>query len=289
MRLHTGIVTAITDIRSGVVLLDLHAPELARTVQPGQFCMVRCTPPSMTDPLLRRPYFIHSVKRERGLCSLLIHVQGRGSAWLASQREGTELDLLGPLGHGWHIRPTTRNLLLLTEERGLSSMTLLIQHALELELAITLINIAPSLEESYPPALLPPEVEYHVITDAMQTIPTDTMQTIPLDSNTTQRESNRKRRKKKSFVPTEPESPLITLLTDLLSWADAACCNVSHETLRTLSNRFDVFQHKHFAQVVSTQPLVCGTGICFACSIETVSGQKLVCKDGPVFAMRDIL
>ncbi len=281
MRLHTGIVTAITDIRSGVVLLDMYAPELARTVQPGQFCMVRCTPPSMTDPLLRRPYFIHSIKRERGICSLLVHVQGRGSAWLANQREGAELDLLGPLGHGWHIRQTTRNLLLLTEECGLSAMTQLIQHALELELAITLINIAPSLEASYPPALLPPEVEYHVITDAMQ-LPS-------IESNaSTSHEGNRKRRKKKSARQTESESPLITLLADLLPWADAICCNVSHETLRTLSHRFDGFHERHFAQAVFAQPLVCGTGICFACSIDTISGQRLVCKDGPVFDVREL-
>ena len=282
MRLHTGILTAITDIRSGVVLLELHAPELARTVQPGQFCMVRCTPPFMTDPLLRRPYFIHSIKRERGLCSLLVHVQGRGSAWLASQREGAELDLLGPLGHGWHIRQTTRNLLLITEERGMSSMTLLIQHALELDLSITLINIAPSLEESYPPALLPPEVEYHVITDAMQT------SSLAIE-NTVSIERNRKRRKKKSSGQSTPESPLMTLLADLLPWANAACCNVSHETLRALYNRFDTFQHGRFAQCVHTQPFVCGTGICFACSIATVSGQQLVCKDGPVFDAREIV
>ena len=281
MRLHTCLITAITTFRSGVVLLDVHAPDLARTVQPGQFCMVRCTPPTMTDPLLRRPYFIHSVKRERGLCTLLIHVQGRGSAWLASQPEGTELDLLGPLGHGWHIHQTTRNLLLVTEERNMSSMTLLIQHALEQELAITLINIAPSLEESYPPALLPPEVEYHVITNEMQTSP------ITVD-NPIHGESGRKRRKKKSFTHAEPELPLIALMNDLISWADAVCCNVSHETLHLLYNRFDNFHSKHFAQAAYIQPLVCGTGICFACSINTLSGQKLVCKDGPVFDTREI-
>ena len=282
MRLHTCPLTAITALRSGVVLLEVHAPELAHTVQPGQFCMVRCTPLSMSDPLLRRPYFIHSVKRERGLCSLLVHVQGRGSAWLASQPEGTELDLLGPLGHGWHISPITRNLLLFTEERSMSSMTLLIQRALEQELAITLINIAPSLEESYPPALLPPEVEYHVITDAMQT------PYIALD-NPTPDENIRKRRKKKSSTHAEPELPLIALLNDLITWADAACCNVSHETLRLLYDRFDKFHSKHFGQAAYTQPLVCGTGICFACSIDTLSGQKLVCKDGPVFEMREII
>jgi len=281
MRLHSGIITSITPLRSGVVLLELHAPDLARSVQPGQFCMVRCALSSMTDPLLRRPYYIHSVKRERDLCSLLVHVQGRGSAWLASQVEGAELDLLGPLGHGWHIRQTTRNLLLITEERTISSMTLLIQHALEQELAITLLNIAPSLEESYPPALLLPEVEYHVITHEMQT---------PLATNDHKAngETSRKQRKKKSSAQSQPESPLITQLEVLLPWADAACCNVSHETLITLYNRFDKFHNKRFGQAVYTQPLVCGTGICFACSINTLSGQQLICRDGPVFDMREI-
>lgn len=283
MRLHIGILTATTHLRSGVVLLELHAPELARTVQAGQFCMVRCSPPSMSDPLLRRPYYVHSVQRERGLCSLLVSVQGRGSDWLAHQSEGAELDLLGPLGHGWRIRPTTRNLFLLCEERSISSMTLLIQDALRQELAVTLLNIAPSLEESYPPALLPPEVEYHVITHEMSQL----TQQVDRD-NQVSGQSGSKRRKKKSFSSPQFDPPLIALLGDLLTWADAMCCSVSYETLHTLYQRFERLHSKHFAQATYSCPLVCGTGMCLACSIDTLTGQQLVCRDGPVFDMRVI-
>jgi len=82
-------------------LIEVHAPQLAQAAQPGQYCMVRCCDTSSTDPLLRRPFFIHTVRREQGLCTLLVHVRGRGTAWLVKQQEGASLDILGPLGQGF--------------------------------------------------------------------------------------------------------------------------------------------------------------------------------------------
>ncbi|MDD5039460.1 MAG: hypothetical protein PHN78_09135 [Dehalococcoidales bacterium] len=32
----------------------------------------------------------------------------------------------------------------------------------------------------------------------------------------------------------------------------------------------------------------CGLGFCYGCTIKTVSGLKQVCKDGPVFDLKDI-
>jgi len=248
MRLHTATLTATTVVRSGVQLLELRAPNLVQTVQAGQFCMVRCCPSSANDPLLRRPFYVHSLNRERGTCTLYVNVQGRGSAWLAQQQVGVELDIVGPLGHGWTLRPTTRNALLIGEERQLSALTLLAQRALEQDIAVTLIN--QSATASYPPALLSPEVEYHVI-------------------------------------------PLLqggdALLAETLRWADAAYLSVSRETSLALYGTFERLRGKNFAQGTVSQPLTCGTGICFACSVETRLGQKLVCQDGPVFDLREIV
>ena len=126
--------------------------------------MVRCCHPLANDPLLRRPFFVHSVQPALGLCTLMVHVQGRGTSWLTGQREGGTLDILGPLGHGWEVRPTVRNLLLVSESNMISSITLLAQSAIEQELAVTLVAHFASAAEVYPPALLPPEVEYHIIT-----------------------------------------------------------------------------------------------------------------------------
>jgi dihydroorotate dehydrogenase electron transfer subunit len=252
MRLHTATITTTTSIRAGVQLVELHAPNLAQTVQPGQFCMVRCCSPDVSDPLLRRPFYIHSLDRRRGTCTLYIQVQGRGSRWLAHQQAGTVLDILGPLGHGWMLRPTTRNALLIGEERQMSALTLLAQIALEHDIAVTLVNQSHTTEESYPPALLSQEIEYHVVT-------------------------------------TEQDVNLIPVLAEILPWADAAYCSVSHETSLALYTHFERLRGKNFAQGTLTRPLACGTGICYACSVETRSGQKLVCRDGPVFDLREIV
>jgi dihydroorotate dehydrogenase electron transfer subunit len=43
------------------------------------------------------------------------------------------------------------------------------------------------------------------------------------------------------------------------------------------------------AQVSMDAYMACGIGVCRGCAIRTLSGYKMVCKDGPVFAARDII
>jgi len=224
-------------------------------VQAGQYCMVRCCHAEATDPLLRRPFFVRSVRREQGLCTLLVYVRGRGTSWLANQQEGATLDIFGPVGHGWTIRPTARNLLLVSEETYITSLILLAQMAIEQELAVTLVAQSSSAAAVYPPALLPNEVEYHIITQ---------------DGSMGQR------------------GEVLDIPASYLSWADAACCGVSQETSVALYAHFERMRSKHFAQGIILQPLVCASGACLSCSIETYSGPKLVCKDGPVFLLGEI-
>lgn len=255
MRLHSATITANTLLRPDVHSIELYAPTLAQAVLPGQYGMVRCAAPQALDPLLRRPFFIQRVYRERGSCSLLIHVRGRGTAWLAQQREGTALDLLGPLGHGWTIHATTRNLLLISEGPLIAALPLVAQVALEQELAVTLVSQVETASEAYPPALLPPEAEYHIVTS---------------DGSLGQQRT------------------LLSVLEPYLNWADSALCSVSHETSITLYNHFERLRRKNVAQGIMLRPLACGTGACFACTVELHSGQKLVCRDGPIFDMREI-
>src|SRR6266849_4038459 len=140
LRLSIATITSNIEIRTGVHMIEMHAPQLAQAVQPGQYCMVRCCHAEATDPLLRRPFFVHSIQRGQGLCTLLVYVRGRGTSWLAQQQEGATLDILGPLGHGWTVRPTVRNLLLISEEAYITSLILLAQNAIEQELAVTLVT-----------------------------------------------------------------------------------------------------------------------------------------------------
>lgn len=273
MRLSLATLTANTEIRSGVHLIEMHAPQVAQSVQPGQFCMIRCCDPLATDPLLRRPFFLQSTQSTRQSCTLLIHVRGRGTTWLARQQEGATLDILSPLGHGWTIPPTARNLLLVNEGANIAPLTLLAQYAVEQECAVTLVSSSRSSNEVYSPALLPPEVEYHIITS---------------DGSIGER------------------GDIVTVLGNYLPWADAMFCSVSHETYAVLYNRYERLRLEvpggyktrpstspakgtFTVQGVILRPLVCGSGVCLTCTIETHSGPKLLCRDGPVFNLREIM
>src|SRR5207237_8558085 len=119
---------------------------------------------SATGALCRSPFLVHTDYRWQGLCAVLVHIRGRGTSWLSTQREGAALDILGPMGHGWEVRSTVRNLLLVSEGSMFTAVTLLAQSAIEQELAVTLVGHYSNAQEIYPPALLPSEVEYHIVT-----------------------------------------------------------------------------------------------------------------------------
>ena len=253
MHLLFATVTANNEILPGVHLLEMYAPKLAQSAQPGQYCMLRCCDSLASDPLLRRAFFVHEIEVEQGICRLLVYRRGRGSDWLARQQVGASLDLLGPLGHGWTLRPAVRNLLLLAEAPVLASVHSLARLALEQEVAVTLLSYMGPGEASYPAALLPPEIEYQVL----------------------QRE----------------ESPdiLAEQMEAYLLWADEVCCSVSHETLQLLVPLSSKWRERHFAQVALWPPLICASGACLSCQIETRHGSRLICRAGPVFSFNDLV
>ncbi len=88
--------------------LTLYSQEIARQAHPGQFVMVKAG--KGVDPLLRRPFSIHHLWSEKGEgtepdgVQILFQVAGQGTSYLASLIEGDEVDLIGPLGHGFNLQ-----------------------------------------------------------------------------------------------------------------------------------------------------------------------------------------
>lgn len=255
MRLYSAPIVENSQAHPGVHLLTVHVPALAQAVQPGQYVMVRCCHAGATDPLLRRPFFIHSVSRTRGDCSLLVQERGRGTSWLTQQREGMLLDLSGPLGHGWELLPAAGNLLLIAEGSLIPGLTLLAQIAGEQERAVTLLASSERAADVYPPGLLPAEVEYHIVTG---------------DGSAGR------------------QGTLVEIADQYLPWADAAFCCVTPRAAVELYNRYEKMRGKRFAQAVLLHPLVCAAGTCLTCALPVASGTKLLCRDGPVFDLREI-
>ncbi len=255
MHLFTGIITHNSEILPGVHLLEVQAGQLARTAQPGQYCMLRGSASLATDPLLRRPLFVAEVEPGRNLCRFLVYIRGRVSHWLAHQQAGMALDILGPLGHGWTLRPEVRNLLLLGVDHLLTALLLLSSHALERELSVTLLHHVASADQAYPAALLPPEIEYQVFVASGESW----------------------------------QKELLPRLSEYLAWADAACCGLSADMLATLVSAGGRWREQHFAQVIVERPLMCVTESCLACQLEVRHRPRLLCRDGPVFALRDLM
>ncbi|MHB1361450.1 MAG: dihydroorotate dehydrogenase electron transfer subunit [Thermoleophilia bacterium] len=81
-------------------LLSLVAREVASLARPGQFMMVRAAGQSL-DPLLPRPICVHEIDSD--LVKVLIEPVGRGTVSLADLRVGDRLSVLGPLGNGFDI------------------------------------------------------------------------------------------------------------------------------------------------------------------------------------------
>ena len=71
--------------------------EIAEQAKPGQFLHIRCS--DGYDPLLRRPISIHSIKNN--VIAVLYRVVGKGTYLLSEKVSGEFLDVIGPLGNGF--------------------------------------------------------------------------------------------------------------------------------------------------------------------------------------------
>ena len=242
----------------GTYLLWAHAPHIASACRPGQFVMVRTS--DGYDPLLRRPFSIHRVRLgegEQGAVALLFAVVGRGTEWLAQRKEGDSIDLLGPLGNGFEIFPKSRNLLLVAGGMGISPLIFLAERGVAENRAVTLISGAATAPVLYPGHLLPPGVDTIELTEdgsaGIKGVVTD-------------------------FLPR------------LMAEADQvfACGPIPmYKTLWSFRRR--KWAKKRSLQVSLEVRMGCGMGMCYGCAVRARNGMRLVCRDGPVFELGDIL
>lgn len=238
--------------------LTLQAADLARAAAPGQYLLVRCAVAGVYDPLLRRPLFVAAAEEALGQIGLLYEPDDPGLVWLARSPTGEVLDLIGLLGHSFALDRRTRTLLLVGQGPGLAALLLLARQAVARGCSVTLLAGATEPGALPPAFLLPGEVEYEATVGAA----TDLL--------------NR---------------PSTGTSLDLITWADQICAALPVELLAPLANAVRTVKYRWergFATVLPQAPLLCGTGACGACPIDTRRGRRLACSDGPVFDLRDL-
>jgi dihydroorotate dehydrogenase electron transfer subunit len=101
--MYNGIFKIIKNDRvaEGIFEMVIQAEEIAAAASPGQFVHIRVN--KGFYPLLRRPVSIHSLDRAVGTVTILYHVMGRGTEEISCLKEGSSLDVMGPLGNGFPI------------------------------------------------------------------------------------------------------------------------------------------------------------------------------------------
>ena len=234
----------------GVFQLRLLCPEIATSAKPGQFVMLKCG----DEFLLRRPISISDASAPSEQISLLIASIGKGTAWLSRREPGEELDILGPLGHGFAIDESAEKVLLIGGGMGIAPLNFLASKATALGKKVTLVLGARTGELLCPASHLPKIDECIFCTeDASVGI--------------------------KGRVTDCPDNHI--------AQADQifACGPLPMYRALAKDRRLD----GKSVQVSLETRMACGIGLCYGCTVKTTQGLRQVCEDGPVFEMNDIL
>lgn len=254
-------------------LMRLQAPEIARECRPGQFLMVKCG----DDALLRRPISVHSASGESelellyavptvmdDLCvqahparkSEMRAAKGAGVHWLSKLADGCNLGVIGPLGNGFTIESSSNRLLLVAGGIGVAPLRHLADYALAHGKQVTLLLGASTSAAIYPTKMLPSEIDLVLATE---------------DGSLGQK-------------------GLITdAVPDYVGAADQVFACGPQAMYQTLSNQMEKWPGGKSVQVSLEVRMGCGTGICYSCGIRTKQGMRRVCKEGPVFNIKDII
>jgi len=105
--------TVVKNIRlcSDHYCLTLKSDILANTTKPGQFVNLRIN--GRDDLLLRRPFSVAMTRPAQSLFEIVYRVVGQGTRTMTELCRGEKVDLMGPLGTGFHLPEEPTNCLLL--------------------------------------------------------------------------------------------------------------------------------------------------------------------------------
>lgn len=256
MKQARALVLSNIEVAAGIRLLQLRAPDIAASAEPGQFIHVRCS--DSLDPLLRRPLSVHRIGRlapsyGKDQIAVLFQVVGRGTAGLATRRPGDMIDALGPAGRGFTLRPSTRRLLLVGGGMGIAPLVAAADLAISREIAVTVLAGARTADQLLPAQLLPREAEYAVSTE---------------DGSLGFR------------------GVVSDLMPEFLAWADQVFVCGPRGMLEAVGA---IVRGRSVAvQVSLEQRMACGVGACLGCVVDTRRGPRRVCRDGPVFSLEEL-
>ena len=257
MNQEEAIIAGQCDRGGGYRELVLASPRIAATVRPGQFVHLRI--PDLHGAVLRRPFSIYRAAGDN--LHILYKNVGLGTTAMNRLEEGRQVSILGPLGNGFPLELNDRQPVLVAGGYGVAPLYYLAEKLREKGRLLVGGRTAQDILLIDEFTKLGWQVE--VATD---------------DGSSGRR------------------GMVTVLLDELLDTAPAGRCVFyacgPDGMLKALAER--ALAHGLPAWLSLDKHMGCGVGACLACvtRIRTDDGSeswKRVCKDGPVFAAREVV
>ena len=239
------------------IILKVHAHALKAYA--GQMFHLLCPSPDGAEVWMRRPMSVYRVDKANGHIEFLYKTEGRGTRGMAMLEPGDDFNVAGPLGHGFTLKPSWRNIVVLGRGVGLATLAPLSQLAADNNVGVTAI-----LSARNPRVVMSQEL--------FEGLGAETITVLDSDGS--------------SAVETV-EKIIEGLIAEKKADAFFTC---GSNRLLKLMQRLGK-KHNIPGEIAMEQIMVCGFGACYVCMRTfEVDGQRVlrrVCRDGPVFNMQE--
>ncbi len=243
-------------VAEGIMRLTLECADLARALEPGQFVNVAVG--GEPRQLARIPLSFVATQAQEGLVHIVYALLGPGTRRLARILEGEELDVLGPLGHGWRLDEGAARVLLVSGGTGTvpvyAAAVWCHRHGIAFDAVVGARHR-----------------ELHWAVDRLRERTSGDVVVTTDDGSLGER----------GFAT----GPALRLMGERAYDLVLACG--PEPLMQTVSARATELGIP--CQVSMERTMACGFGACSTCAVKTTGGMKGACKAGPVFDAREVI
>ncbi len=223
----------------------------------GQFFMLGLRAAG-NDPLLKRPFSLYRTTSD-GFAQILYRVKGRGTRIMCGLKPGSTLEVLGPLGNGFPPPVTDKQPLLVGGGLGI----------------VPLVALAESIKHKSPMVFIGAGSKDEVLAQDVLSGTGAHLEIATEDGS----------EGRPGFVTDILKHFLNAPPSPVSSYVLYGCG--PKQMLKSVSSI--AVQLGLEGYVSLEEHMACGVGACMGCVVKTPAGYRRVCKDGPVFAVNEIV
>ncbi|MGM0414428.1 MAG: dihydroorotate dehydrogenase electron transfer subunit [Bacillota bacterium] len=230
-----------------------------KIIKPGQFFNLKVRSEERYDPLLRRPLSVFDYNSVRNEVSFIYQLVGRGTRILSKYKNGDSIDIQGPLGNGFTLGFSGKKLVLAGGGMGIVPLYYLAK-SVGSDNHLTLCLGAANR------GVLKPLADYFA--DMAINLKLST------DDGSFGSQGNISCLLNNSSLGSEVNYDYLygcgpkPMLRWLQSWLNE----------EGIPGEFSLEER-----------MACGNGLCLSCSCKTISGNKRLCKEGPVLPADEVI